>query len=104
GKAGNFFGGSARGLNPQLTTVASIKAFPRNVEIEFEGPVAGGTMKKFHYSISLITGSRGFKPRVADQRVGYFVTTYTDLGQYDADEKSRRLINRWHIEKADPKL
>ncbi|MFG0246917.1 MAG: zinc-dependent metalloprotease [Phycisphaerales bacterium JB052] len=104
GKAGNFFGGSARGLNPQLTTIASIKAFPQNVEIEFEGPVAGGTMKKFHYSISLITGSRGFKPREADQRVGYFVTTYTDLGQYDANEKSRRLINRWHIEKADPKL
>ncbi len=103
-KAGNFFGGSARGLNPALTTVDTIKAFPQNVEIEFEGPVAGGTMKKFHYSISLITGSRGFKPRVADQRLGFFVTTYTDLGQYDADEKSQRLINRWHIEKADPKL
>ncbi len=103
-QAGSFFGGSARGLNPALTTVAAIKAFPRNVEIEFEGPVAGGTMKKFHYSISLITGTRGFKPRVADQRLGYFVTTYTDLGKYDADEKNQRLINRWHIEKADPKL
>lgn len=103
-QAGSFFGGSARGLNPNLTTVASIKAFPQNVEIEFEGPVAGGTIKKFHYSISLITGSRGFKPRKADQRVGFFVTTYSDLGQYDANEKSQRLINRWHIEKADPKL
>ncbi len=104
GKAGSFFGGSARGLNPALTTVDTIKAFPNNVEIEFEGPVAGGTMKKFHYSISLITGSKGFKPREADQRLGFFVTTYTDLGKYDANEKSRRLINRWHIEKADPKL
>ena len=104
GKATSFFGGSARGLNKNLTTVSSIKAFPRNVEIRFEGPVAGGTIKEFHYSISLITGSRGFKPRAADQRLGFFVTTYTDLGKYDADEKSQRYINRWHIEKADPRL
>ncbi|MCR9075092.1 MAG: zinc-dependent metalloprotease [bacterium] len=103
-KATSFFGGSARGLNPNLTTVASVKAFPRNVEIRYEGPVAGGTIKEFHYSISLITGSRGFKPRQADQRLGYFVTTYTDLGKYDSDEKSQRFINRWHIEKADPRL
>ncbi len=104
GKATNFFGGSARGINPQLTTVDSIKAFPDNVEIQFEGPIAGGTIKKFHYSISNIKGSRDFKPREADQRVGYFVTSYTDLGQYESEEKSRRLINRWNLEKADPKL
>lgn len=103
-KATSFFGGSARGLNPNLTTVASVKAFPQNVEIRYEGPVAGGTIKEFHYSISLITGSRGFKPRQADQRLGYFVTTYTDLGKYDSDEKAQRYINRWHIEKADPRL
>lgn len=103
-KASNFFGASARGLNKSLTTVSSIKAFPENIELEFEGPIAGGTIKKFHYSISHITGSRGFKPREADERVGFFVTSYTDLGQYDSDEKARRLINRWHIEKADPKL
>ncbi len=104
GKASVFFRGSARGLNKNLTVVDSIKAFPQNIEIRFEGPVAGGTIKKFHYSISHIQGSRGFKPRMADQRVGYFVTTYTDLGKYDAKEKSRRMINRWHLEKADPKL
>jgi len=104
GKARTFFGPSALALNKNLTTVNEIKAFPGNIELEFEGPVAGGTMKKFHYSISHIKGTRGFKPRQADQRVGYFVTTYTDLGQYDAKEKNRRLINRWHIEKADPKL
>ncbi len=104
GKAGTFFRGSARGLNKNLTVVDSIKAFPQNIEIEFEGPVAGGTMKKFHYSISHIQGSRSFKPRVADSRVGYFVTTYTDLGKYDAKEKNRRMINRWHVEKADKNL
>lgn len=103
-KATSFFGRSAAGLNPNLTTVASVKAFPHNVEVRYEGPVANGTIKEFHYSISLITGSRGFKPRQADQRLGYFVTTYTDLGKYNTDEKAQRFINRWHIEKADPRL
>ncbi|MFK7759598.1 MAG: zinc-dependent metalloprotease [Phycisphaerales bacterium] len=104
GKAGNFFGGSARGLNKSLTVVDSVKAFPKNIEIQFKGPVAGGTMKNFHYSISKIEGSRGFKPRAADERVGFFVTNYTDLGMFDWADTSQRLINRWHIEKADPKL
>jgi len=104
GKAQTFFGGSAMGLKKDLTTVAEIKAFPKNIELEFEGPIIGGTMKKFHYSISLIQGSRGFKPRVADQRVGYFVTNFRDLGKTDAKDTYVRLINRWDLEKADPKL
>ena len=104
GSASRFFGRSASGLNRSLTVVDSIKAFPQNIELEFKGPVSGGTIKNFHYSISLIEGSRGFKPRAADERVGYFVTNYTDLGKFDWTDTSQRLINRWHIEKADPKL
>ncbi len=104
GKASSFFGGSARGLNKSLTTVHSVKAFPSNIEIEFEGPVSGGVIKRFHYSISHITGSKGFKPRAADQRVGYFVTNFTDLGKFDWNDTTQRYINRWNIQKADPKL
>lgn len=104
GKAGKFFGRSASGLNGSLTVIDSVKAFPNNIEIEFKGPVAGGTMKSFHYSISSIQGSKGFKPRMADERVGYFVTNYTDLGKFDWSDTSQRMINRWNIQKADPKL
>jgi len=104
GQASKFFGRSASGLNPSLTVVNSIKAFPKNIEVEFKGPVAGGTMKSFHYSISNILGSKGFKPRMADERVGYFVTNYTDLGKFDWSDTSQRMINRWNIQKADPKL
>ena len=104
GKAGKFFGRSASGLSSSLTVVESIKAFPKNIEIEFKGPVAGGTMKTFHYSISKIEGSKGFKPRMADERVGFFVTNYTDLGKFDWSDTSQRMINRWNIQKADPKL
>ena len=56
--------------------------------------MAGGTIKEFHYSISKITGSRGYKPRAADQRLGYFVTTFTDLGKYDSDEKEEKFVYR----------
>lgn len=104
GNAGSFFAGSSRGLNRSLTTVKSVKVFPENIEIEIEGPVAGGVMKSFHYSISLIRGTPGFKPREADPRVGYFTTSYRDLGKFTRDETNQRYINRWHLEKADPKL
>ncbi|MCC5822916.1 MAG: zinc-dependent metalloprotease [Phycisphaerales bacterium] len=104
GNMQTFFGNSARGLNRQLTTVKSLKVFPQNIEIELEGPVAGGLMKSFHYSISLIRGTPGYRPREADPRVGYFTTSYRDLGKFSRDETTKRYINRWHLEKADPNL
>lgn len=104
GKATTFFGSRARGINRGLTTIDSAKAFPENVELAFTAPVSGGTMKTFHYSLSHIKGSPGFKPREADQRVGYFTTAYEDFGKFDWDDVEKRYINRWHLEKADPKL
>ncbi|MEM1423442.1 MAG: zinc-dependent metalloprotease, partial [Planctomycetota bacterium] len=53
---------------------------------------------------SEIPNSTGYKPRKADQRIGYFTTTYIDLGKYNNETKYQRYINRWKIEKADPKL
>ncbi len=104
GNARTFFGGAAAGLNQRLVEVKKAKAFPQNIELAFNAPTAGGTLKTFHYSISLIEGTPGFRPREADQRLGYFTTTYRDLGKFDRDEVNKRYINRWHLEKADPKL
>ena len=104
GKADKFFGRAAAGLSAPLTTFKSVKAFPQNIEVELEGPVASGTIKQFHYSISRIQGTPGYKPREADNRVGYFTTSYRDLGKFDRKDVDRRLINRWNLEKADPKL
>jgi len=63
-----------------------------------------GTLKTLHYSISEIVPNSAYKPRRADERVGYFTTTYADLGQYQTEDTHVRYINRWHLEKADPKL
>ncbi len=100
----SFFGNSARGLNRGLVTVKSLRVFPENIEIELEGPVQGGTVKSFHYSVSQIKGTPGYRPRDADPRVGYFTTAYRDLGKFTQEETNRRYINRWHIEKAAPNL
>ncbi len=117
GQAHKFFGPIARGLNPKLATIQTAKAFPQNVEVSIEAPIAGmsgggffnagltpGRLMTFHYSISQIVPSAGYKPREADSRVGYFTTVYRDLGKLGSTDKWVRYINRWHLEKADPKL
>lgn len=102
--AGRFFGGSASGLNANLATIKEVKAFPENVEISFEAPAAGGQLTTFHYSISLIPDNTGYRPRKADERLGYFTTEFSDFGKYKDDEVPIRYINRWHLEKRDPNL
>jgi hypothetical protein len=103
GQAREFFGGQASGLNSRLARISEAKSFPENAELAFEVPDRSGLLKTFHYSISLIKNTPGFRPREADTRVGYFTTAYRDLGKFTRDETVTRYINRWHIEKADPK-
>ncbi len=106
-QASRFFG-SDGATSPSarygVYSIATAQAFENNVEIAFEVPSIRGNLRKLHYSISEIPNSTGYKPRVADQRVGYFTTTYTDLAKYNDRETRVRYINRWHLEKADPKL
>lgn len=42
------------------------------------------------------------RPRVADQRVGFFTTGYVNLGQDDSEGRRTHLIHRWRLEKKDP--
>lgn len=105
GKASVFFGSRYRNMRfPLLFDIKEAKAFPQNVELAFEFPTAAGQLQTLHYSISVLPQKTGYKPRLADTRVGYFTTAYKDLGKYKKDETSIRYINRWHIEKADPNL
>ncbi|MEO1278610.1 MAG: zinc-dependent metalloprotease [Planctomycetota bacterium] len=104
GNAGTFFGPRASRLNARLATIKTAKAFPENVEIAIEVPDQRGQLATYHYSISQIKGTPGYKPREADARVGYFTTTYRDFSEMDGSQMWTRYINRWHLEKADPKL
>ncbi|EMI54505.1 putative secreted protein [Rhodopirellula sallentina SM41] len=105
GSASRFFGGSVRVTNSRLYTIESCKVFPKNVELAFEVVGSGGRLQTLHYSFSEVPrSSSGFKPRLADERVGYFTTSFSDLSKYDSDDTRVRYINRWKLEKRDPKL
>lgn len=107
GQASTFFGGAGR-VNSRLASIAQAKAFPENIELAFEAPNSAGRLQTLHYSFSLVpdrsSPSYGYKPRVADERIGYFTTSYDDFGKYDTDETRVRFINRWRLEKKDPSL
>jgi hypothetical protein len=103
GKASTFYGGMATGANSRLAVFAKApKAFPENVEIEYSMPVGSGQIKSFHYSISVIREDPSYKPRKGDPRVGYFQTSWRDLGKFKDDEVWTRYIERWNLQKKEP--
>ena len=93
-------------VRPQssLVTIKKAKVFESNVEIAFEVPTSGGILKTLHYSISPIKGSPSYKPRKADERIGYFTTSHSDYGKYKDEEINVHYINRWNIQKRDKDL
>lgn len=99
-----FFGFDGRSKNPRLAKIAKAKVFPKNIEMAFELPNSSGVLQTLYYSISEIPTSTGYRPRKADQRVGYFTTSYSDYGKYKENEVEINYINRWHLEKRDPSL
>ncbi len=104
GNAFRFFGPSMQSQNPGLVKVKTARVFAQNVEVSFEVPLLGGQLKTLHFSISELPENTGYRPRVADQRVGYFTTSYSDLGRFQEDGTWTRYITRWKLEKRDPNL
>ncbi|MFW5653330.1 MAG: DUF5117 domain-containing protein, partial [Planctomycetota bacterium] len=100
GQSGQF----ALRVNPRLTRVAEVKAFPENLEMTFEGPGGDGRLVQIHYSISEIPRT-SYRPREADERIGYFLTVYKDF-EKDSDDGKQfvRYINRWDLKKRDASL
>ena len=98
-----------------------VKGFPNNLELEVEatfspgrggyyGMMGGddgvadprGITLVIHYSL-MKTPDHGYRERKADDRVGHFLSASKDFGKVDADSNFVRLVNRWRLEKADPK-
>ena len=104
GSATKIAGPVGSGVNSRLASIVKAKSFPKNLEVAFEMPTSGGKFKKIHYSISEVPERGSYKPRKADGRVGYFTTSFRDLGQYHDEDKWVRYINRWDLQKRDPKL
>lgn len=104
GNASKFFGPKVRIQDPQLSKIVKTKSFAKNTEIAFEVVSSGGKLQTLHYSFSEVPDENGYRPRKADQRVGYFVTNFRDLGSYAEDKKLVRYVTRWRLEKRDPSL
>ncbi|MFG0298060.1 MAG: zinc-dependent metalloprotease [Phycisphaerales bacterium JB047] len=104
GGSSQFIGGFLRGANTSLAKLTKAKTFPNNVELGFELPRAGGQFAQVRYSLGMPEKSRGFKPREADRRVGIYFESFEDRAINDGDSQIVRYANRWHIEKADPRL
>ena len=98
------------------------KAFPQNIEIESVlnffstgSKSKDNQMLRFatladnrgftlrvHYSLSQLP-ENNYQPRLADDRLGYFITAYQDLSNDERGDPFVRYINRWHLEKQNPK-
>lgn len=95
------------------TTWANVKSFPDNVELQVAAtygssgktqidtvPDSRGATITVHYSLSLLP-QNNYTPRLADDRVGYFVTALKDFSQNVDEDRFVRYVNRWNLEKAD---
>jgi hypothetical protein len=100
-----FFGPMGGGLDASLAKFSKIKAFPQNVEIAITMPSRGdGQLVTLHYSLAKLPKT-DYRPRFADDRVGYFLTAVKDFSSgKPEDARFLRFINRWDLRKRDPSL
>ena len=96
------------------STWAEARGYPDNVELEVAATYASSGAREIdsvadtraatvniHYSLSLLPED-GYRPRLADDRIGYFVTALKDYSHKVDDDRFIRYINRWDLQKADP--
>lgn len=117
-------------FDPKNSTFGTVKAFPQNVEIETLAhyaterpplppmlpagapppplppppaniPDVRSMLFHLRYSISE-RPQTGYRPRLADARVGYFVNAIEDYSDDNRSTTTKRFVNRWHLEKKDP--
>ncbi len=104
GSAFGGYGPSVNSINASLARVTNAKAFPDNVIFEYTAPRPDGQIVSLTFNISNLKGTKGYKPRKADARVGYFYEWHQDYGVTGNAEMTDRYISRWNIEKADSSL
>jgi len=120
----------AKGLDPKRTMIEEVKSFPINIETKVlatyrlerprpgapdgdrgprfpsevpRDPTQSGVTVLLHHSMVKLP-EEPMKPRVADDRVGFFSIGFTDYGDdSDQEAKQTRYVTRWRLEKKKPK-
>jgi hypothetical protein len=101
-------------LEEKKSYFGDVNSFPFNLEIDSiynfsspEGaylvtlPDSRALTLKVHYSFSQLPENNGYIPRVADDRVGYFITAFQDFSHNHDREPFVRYIHRWYLEPSD---
>ena len=108
-------------MDRSRTSWSRIKGFANNLELEVEATFNGGYYGRsmmggnddgvpdrrgitvvVHYSLMKVPDG-SYHPRLADDRVGHFLSASKDFGKADADTNFVRTIDRWRLEKSDPR-
>jgi len=102
-------------VDKSRTVWDKIQTFPENIELgvrytlssgkplsEPSVPDPSGFTLIVRFSISELPMNNGFKPRLADDRVGYFMQQVFDYDRTGLDGTAVRYINRWHLVKKNP--
>jgi hypothetical protein len=93
-----------------------LKSFPFNTEIEVtlhfksSKPQPMYTLSdsrsmfhRYYFSLAALPET-DYQPRLADDRIGHFVTIYQDYSSLLEDTPYRRYITRWNLEKSESKF
>lgn len=99
-------------FDPSRSVWGKIKVFPRNAELEVNATFAGGGSDEsvidsrgksvvIHYGLCQMPDA-GYQPRLADDRVGYFLSVVKDFSSESPDSTFVRYVNRWRLERAEP--
>ncbi len=109
--------GQAYRMDSEASYIGDAKAFAANLELETvhnfsQNGNSGSSPQtladsrafslKVRYSFSELPENNGYQPRLADPRVGYFVTAYQNPSDLSRAEPFVRYIRRWHLEKQNP--
>ena len=120
-------GGSSYTLDRDKTYMAALKNFPENLVVEMSyhytgsgragaslaGLLTGGSGDQLAdprsipfraiYNVFPLPTDSGYVPRLADSRVGYFLTDFQEYNDDSREDVMTRYIYRWDIRKKDPK-
>jgi hypothetical protein len=118
---GNYFSrflGSNYSIEAETSYISQVQTFPLNVEIEsvFGFSENSGSQGRYlsslpdsrafnlnvRYSFIEVPSENSYRPRLADERVGYFTSTYKDISNSTGRSPFVRYINRWNLEKQEP--
>ncbi len=113
----NFAQMNLGSFDADRSTWHKIKVFPHNIELEVAATFDGSRRFSFfgddsviddrgktiviHYGLCQLP-DHGYQPRLADDRVGYFLSVVKDFSSDNEDTAFLRYVNRWRLERVEP--